>query len=367
MASGRSASASFDAFLQLSGERGLPPPSDLSGHDRTTTGFGGYRPPPDAPYFFGRPEHTLTELERLQCNRYRQDLEQYNLEVKQIDAARAQELAAKDAEIAALERELRLQSEETKNSKQVVIYTRPDSDRAYLNDQTFKIQELLARKGISEIVISDATKHPDLQELLLDTTSVFPVPLVVIRGSPVGDFKDLQRLEEAGKLEALLEGSLRMSDVFIQNPDAPELQLGALGSVLNAGEKLVSGVGSLLYLPVALVSWPFASVEQPPPKPEGEEFTVVNTNWYGRQLHRIFRFTDKNIERVHPDTQEIRASVPYTDVVEVECPDETNLIIKYRENIPADYIRCPAKDIDRILHLLVLHCDRSLSIQRPIE
>lgn len=362
MAAGRSSSASFDAFLQLSGERGLPPPSDLSGHDRTSPGL---RAPPEAPYFYGRPEHALTELERLQCNRYRQDLEQYNLEVKQIESNRAQEIAAKDAEIAALERELRLQSEEAKNSKQVVIYTRPDWDRAYLNEQTFKIQEILARRGISEIVISDATKHPDLQELH-EQGGTFPVPLVVIRGSPVGDFKDLQRLDEAGKLDALLDGSLRMSDVFIQNPDAPELQLGAIGSVLHAGERLVSGVGSLLYLPVALVSWPFAASEQPPPQPEGEEFTVVNTNWYGRQLHRIFRFTDKNIERVHPDTREVRASVPYTDVVEVECPDETNLIIKYREGTtPADYIRCPAKDIDRILHLLVLHCGGSLSIRRP--
>ena len=163
-------------------------------------------------------------------------------------------------------------------------------------------------------------------------------------------------------MDAILDGSLRMSDVFVQNPDAPELQLGAIGSVLNAGESIVSGVGSLLYMPVALVNWTLGTSSQPPPDPQGEEFTVVNINWYGRELHRIFRFTDKFIERVHPTTRQVRASFPYSAITKVVRKDDTNLVIYYNDG-QEDWIRCPSKDIDRILHLLVINSPDHLLIE----
>ena len=315
-----------------------------------------------APHFWGREESQLTELERLQCDRYRRDLDNYNLFLQQQELARANLLSLKEAEIAALERELRLQADLVKNTKQVVLYMSPKADRALLNDQLLKIQDLLSTKGISELVVSDATKHPDLQELLNDPTKEFPTPLVVVRGSPVGDYKDLLRLEQAHKLDAILDGSMRMSDVFIQNPDAPELQLGALGSVLNAGESIVSSVGSLLYMPVALVNWSLGASAQPPQQPQGEEFTVVNTNWYGRELHRVFRFTDRSIERVHPSTREVRAAFPYSSINKVTRNDDTNIVIHYNDG-QEDWIRCPAKDIDRILHLLIINYPDQLVIE----
>ena len=184
----------------------------------------------------------------------------------------------------------------------------------------------------------------------------------MIRGSPVGDYKDLVRLEAAHKLDAILDGSVRMSDVFIQNPDAPELQLGAIGSVLNAGESIVSSVGSLLYMPVSLVNWTLGTGQDSSAPAEGEEFTVVNTNWYGRELHRIFRFTDKAIERVHPSTRQVRASFPYSSIKKVVRQNETNITIIYHDG-QEDWIRCPVKDIDRILHLLVINYPDHLLIE----
>src|SRR3989338_8646320 len=120
------ASNSFDAFLELRNQNIHRGPTE----DGAGAGAGagaGYSPSaletlppiqPVAPHFWGREESQLTELERLQCDRYRRDLDNYNLFLQQQELARANLLSLKEAEIAALERELRLQADLVKNTKQ---------------------------------------------------------------------------------------------------------------------------------------------------------------------------------------------------------------------------------------------------------
>eukprot|EP00010_Vexillifera_abyssalis_P004739 CAMPEP_0201552018 /NCGR_PEP_ID=MMETSP0173_2-20130828/12203_1 /ASSEMBLY_ACC=CAM_ASM_000268 /TAXON_ID=218659 /ORGANISM="Vexillifera sp., Strain DIVA3 564/2" /LENGTH=390 /DNA_ID=CAMNT_0047962409 /DNA_START=16 /DNA_END=1185 /DNA_ORIENTATION=+ len=313
---------------------------------------------------FSSASKALTELERIQLERRRAEVAALREKQKPSSASdRSKELIEKEAELRLLELEIKKREQETKNAKQVVLYYEQDANRTLLEKNCSAIRDLLAKKGVTEMIVADASKHPDLKELVQDTDS-FPCPLVVVHGSPVGDYDDLVRLDAVDKLDGLLEGSIRMSDIFIQNPNAPELQLGAVDSLLNAGESVVSGVGSILSLPVTLITWPFSS-DSEQQKPDGDEFTVVHTNWYGRGLHRIFRLTDTHIQRVHPSSMEVRAQHPYTTVEKIVFTDPKNIIIHYNDNTYADYIRAPAKDVNRMVEIIIKNSTDLPKIENP--
>ena len=104
--SSKPTTSSFDAFLALQGNH-----FQTSDPGFTTASETLPPPAPVAPHFWGKDESKLTELERLQCDRYRLDLEHYNLYLQQQEVARIELLRIKQAEIDALERELRVQSD----------------------------------------------------------------------------------------------------------------------------------------------------------------------------------------------------------------------------------------------------------------
>lgn len=305
----------------------------------------------------------MTELEMVQMRRWMGELESLRKH-QALEQQKVEELASKEAELLALEAELLRREQQQKEAHHVCVYYTKEADQKQLEAELVLIRELLARKGVTELVLADAGEHPDLQELVKSEHGTFPVPLVVVRGGPVGDLGDLQRLEEAGKLDDLLEGKLRMSEVFIQNPNAPELQLGAVDTMLNGAEAISSAMGSIIKLPVTILTWPFSGNAEEETV-DGDEFLLINTNWYGRSLHRIFRLTDTCIQRIHPETKQVRAEHAYSVLEKIECTDECNIILHYNDGSYADYIKGPKKDMDRFIQLIQTRTEKEIPIVKP--
>jgi glutaredoxin 3 len=69
-------------------------------------------------------------------------------------------------------------------------------------------ERLLKRKGVAYEEI-DTTGKPDLREWLVEVTGRTTVPQIFIDGQSIGGFDDMNALDRAGKLDALLAGRAR--------------------------------------------------------------------------------------------------------------------------------------------------------------
>ena len=67
-------------------------------------------------------------------------------------------------------------------------------------------ERLVKRKGVAYEQI-DATGKPELRRWLVEATGRSTVPQIFIDGRPIGGYDDMNALDKAGKLDALLAGT----------------------------------------------------------------------------------------------------------------------------------------------------------------
>lgn len=67
-----------------------------------------------------------------------------------------------------------------------------------------RAEQLLHRKGVTEIEEIRVDLHPELRIAMVEKTGRRTVPQIYINGEHVGGFDDLAALDRAGKLDSLL-------------------------------------------------------------------------------------------------------------------------------------------------------------------
>ena len=67
-----------------------------------------------------------------------------------------------------------------------------------------RAEQLLQRKGITEIEKIRIDLHPELGDEMIQKTSRRTVPQIFINGEHVGGFDDMAALDRAGKLDPML-------------------------------------------------------------------------------------------------------------------------------------------------------------------
>ncbi len=69
-----------------------------------------------------------------------------------------------------------------------------------------RAEQLLARKGVTEIEKIRVDLHPELREEMTEKTGRRTVPQIYIGEHHVGGYDDMAALDRAGKLDQLLAG-----------------------------------------------------------------------------------------------------------------------------------------------------------------
>jgi len=113
---------------------------------------------------------------------------------------------------------------------------------------------------------------------------------------------------------------------------------GLLSGTLDVVEGLLSSLNPSSWFSASTIETKQADVPQ---------YELLMTNWYFRQQLRIFRLYPKAFCRVHPRTQDVRASRPYTDIKHLEKVDSMNIILHYHNSSP-DYLSGSPSDIQAI-------------------
>lgn len=67
-----------------------------------------------------------------------------------------------------------------------------------------RAEQLLARKGFSEIEKIRVDLHPELRVEMMEKTGRRTVPQIYINGEHVGGYDDMAALDQEGKLDGLL-------------------------------------------------------------------------------------------------------------------------------------------------------------------
>merc|ERR1711862_891593 len=227
----------------------------------------------------------------------------------------ADELAKIASEKAALEEELRKTREEKlaqQSPPKISIYTRKQqSEKDHNQDEiTEEIKEKFILNGFSdnEIKVIDVSCDMELASFLKNICGDLEnlkFPIVCTGNMPIGTIE---------QVNTLIDGT----GVFVGQ--------GVLDHCLDAAEYVVSGVSTLLWLPVSIVTYPFRS-EKPGLEKGADDvdFDIVHTNWYWRNLKRRFRFTKNGILRIHPTHNDIRASHPYSSILAIKVLSETTI------------------------------------------
>lgn len=249
----------------------------------------------------------------------------------------------------------------------VAIFFNDQATAAELADAEFiKGTFLTLSVPESQIRVCDVSKDPEIaawmNEQLRGSGKVFANPLVFIHRFPIGNRRDVEELVANNQHTALLQNPGDRIDAAQPAADDGSLNVGVLGGLLNVGEAVGSGLWSVATAPIALGKWIFGSAT-PEPEP-GIDFLVVHQNWYWRNLHRIFRFTDKSILRLHPSQKDVRAQHDYTSVERVDVVDNHNIRVHYNDGSQEDWIRAPQADIIRMLVLFNERSQGSIRIVR---
>ena len=206
------------------------------------------------------------------------------------------------------------------------------------NERLERIQNVFEGKGMEkgeEVKVVDVANDYEMQSFLSEMgggEGKVCYPVISICGHLVYGEEALMKLgEETGGIEQYLQGmggrncegdkgngddengdgGNHNDDDNNNNNDNNDdidsnshLELGNFDKMLGAGETLANGMGSIISLPFSLL-WS-SPPETKQVKKEGEEFKVIHTNWYYRRLHRIFRFEEDKISRLHPDHRDVR-------------------------------------------------------------
>ncbi len=229
-----------------------------------------------------------------------------------------------------------------------------------------------------DIGVIDVTNNLDAQSRLVEMCGHFEYPMIFICDNPVGNFEQVLKLsKENGKFEALLQGKVNLSGssqiagdpaaallksvIINPNPEiqgidsmTPEeteeqLRLGVVGGMLGVTETVLSGVSTIVTLPIAILTWPFRSQPVEERLEDGdEEYLVIQSNWYARSQWRTYRFKKNEFLRLHPNGQ-VRARHPYTAVKSIEFTDRKNIILHYTGDEAPDYLQATAENIQKMV------------------
>jgi len=290
------------------------------------------------------------------------------------DKIRDSHICATEEEIKKIREEMMVVAEQRRPvPPKASIYIRPAQNQSSA-EEVAAIKQFLIENGLQpgEIREMDVSNDFELASFLKEVCKgLVTYPLVCVRGKALGNLESLKELAKENKLSALLNAA--EDDVDPEDnasdasgsgaPSSPALKdgtgifygQGVLDHCLDAAEYVVSGVGSLLWFPVALVTWPFRSSDGglPAKKASDVDFDVVHTNWYWRNLKRRFRFCDDNFVRLHPRHMDVRATHDYTSVQSVSLVDPKNVVIRYNNNSTPDYICAVPEDCRNIMDIIV--------------
>ena len=254
------------------------------------------------------------------------------------------------------------------------------SDTLISNSDMDKLFALCSSKDVSkeEVGVIDVTNNLDAHSRLVEMCGHFEYPMIFISDNPVGNFEQAMKLSaEDGNFEALLQGKvdvslsprsgsdpsveLLKSVVINPNPQLQEiesltpeeteeqLRLGVVGGMLGVTEVVLSGVSSLVTLPIAILTWPFRSSPVEETMEEGdEEFLVIQSNWYARSQWRTYRFKKEEFLRLHPNGH-VRARHSYSALKSIEYTDRKNIILHYTGDGAPDYLQATAQNIQKMV------------------
>jgi len=248
------------------------------------------------------------------------------------------------------------------------IYTRKQQAESQ-DDLAQEMRTLLVNNGFDdkEIITIDVSQDVELASFLKNickNSDNIKYPIVCAGNLPIGTIDEVRALvENPDKLEQLKKGEYvpeHLTDeqrLSLTDGTGVFVGQGVLDHCLDAAEYVISGVGSLLWLPVTLVTYPFRSEQETLQKAADDvDFDIVHTNWYWRNLKRRFRFTKDGILRIHPTCGDVRASHPYSSIFSVKIVNDTNFVINYRDGSSPDYVTSTPQASSSMLELMKIRC-----------
>merc|ERR1712137_968232 len=306
-------------------------------------------------------QENMAKREAEEANRIKQEAEQVRLLLEKEKAQMQEEKRKMQQE----------KEEQNRQPPKISIYTRKQMQEKEGEHEEIanEIRSLFISNGVkdSEIVITDVSQDMELASFLKEicnNTDTIKYPLVCAGRLPIGTIVEVRALvKNTEQLESLHCGEY-IPD-FLTEEQANLLKdgtgsfvgRGVLDHCLDAAEYVVSGVSSLLWLPVNIVTYPFRSAKEELVKaPEDVDFDIVHTNWYWRNLQRRFRFTKDSILRINAAVGDVRAVHPYTTISTIKVVDEENFVINYDGGSSPDYVSAVPEFTSRMLELIKTRC-----------
>lgn len=251
------------------------------------------------------------------------------------------------------------------SSPKVCILTDNNTTEAAVSQVT----AFLATKNVkpTDIRVVNASNDFELVAIVKDQREKLEFPFVLVQNNVIGTFAELQAIaSKIGVLEALLAGE--KVDPAVLNPKKspsqetpPELRLGIYDYGVTVGEYTLKAVLLPIVAPYRLLSWAFGGKQ--PELEKGEDFDVLQSNWYWRHQLRTLRFTAEHIIRLRPGYNDVRAAHRYEDVKEIKLIDPTYFTISYREG-GSDWYRTTPQDVRRICEII---CLKNRNVPNPLK
>jgi len=314
------------------------------------------------------------EQKRKQEEENKRKLEELKARYKKLEELRKKEEKELEDKKKALEekeareKELERIKQEEANRKEpkVTIYTRKQQIIEGIDQDKIvkEIKELFTNNGINEdeILINDVSSDMELASYLKEICKQDEIqyPLVCAGNLPIGGVKRVQALvDNKDKLQQLIDGNYEPE--FLTEEQTNSLKdgtgvfvgQGVFDHCLDAAEYVLSGVSTILWSPVTILTYPFRSAKEELKKGDEDlDFDIVHTNWYWRNLKRRFRFTKDSILRIHPTLNDVRASHPYTTIEIVRIMDDKSIIINYKDKSAPDHVTGTSEVISSMIELI---------------
>merc|ERR1712137_1202257 len=248
------------------------------------------------------------------------------------------------------------------------IYTRKQQAESQ-DDLAQEMRTLLVNNGFDdkEIITIDVSQDVELASFLKNickNSDDIKYPIVCAGNLPIGTIDEVRalvenpdKLEQLKKCEYVPEHLTDEQRLSLTDGTGVFVGQGVLDHCLDAAEYVISGVGSLLWLPVTLVTYPFRSDQETLQKAADDvDFDIVHTNWYWRNLKRRFRFTKDGILRIHLTCGDVRASTLTPAIFSVKIVNDTNFVINYRDGSSPDYVTSTPQASSSMLELMKIRC-----------
>ena len=253
------------------------------------------------------------------------------------------------------EKKLLFKSTLSKVDPVVYIYFRQAQQNIENSDeQASNLKQIFIALNVNPLAIrvSDISSDYELASFLKscyrDENIVYP--FVSIHGKPVGNYHKIVELNKNGTLRQYIDTPDSIVDLTREG--ASFIGQNVFDHCLDAAEYVISGVSTILWLPITILTWPFSGGKsQLSKQPMDVDIPVVHTNWYWRGLKRIFRFSNDRIIRIHPSHMDVRASHLYSSVDAIYIIDPNNIKIQY-DSQGADYLTAEASDIQLIKEII---------------